>query len=177
MLIRVIATLLLSITALLLPCSQLHAVGVGVIPSSLELEASPLGSTTSPVNVLNSSDEEALYQVYIEGDFNSWFSISPSEFTLGPHESQEVLITLSPPITATGEHDVSICIVALASASELKIGCGVKIPTHVKIIAPPPLSVIGVNVTGPPLLGMVGAILIGITTGIILRRRRRSREF
>jgi len=174
LLIKAVTAFLLLILVLLLPSSQAQAAGIGVVPSKLELEASPLGSATTSINVLNSSSKKALYQVYIEGDCESWLGITPTEFILEPQGSQEIMITLSPPLTASGEHDVSVCIVALTPVSELNVGCGVKIPTHIKITAPPPLAAVGIDVSTPPLLGIGGGTVIGIVTGILLWRKRRS---
>ena len=176
MLTRVIGAFLLFILLVFLLSSQAQAAGIGVAPPQLELEAHPLGSTDGSINVLNPSSEKSLYNVYVEGDCQEWFSITPAEFVLDPQGSQKVMITLSPPLIASGEHDVSVCIVALTPASELKAGCGVKIPTHIHVIAPPPLSTLGINVTGLPLLGIGGATLTGMITGIVVWRRRRFHE-
>ena len=155
--------------------SRAQALGLGVSPHELELEVYPLSRATNPIHVVNTSDEEGLYRVYVEGEAKEWFSIAPEEFVLEPGSSQVVEAVILPPLTASGEHHASICVVSLAGASEFKVGCGVKIPVHIQIIPPPPLAAIGVNVTGLPLLGIVITTSVAMGTGIFLWRRRRRR--
>ena len=98
---------------------------------------------------------------------------------LDPQDSQEVRIVVSPSLTASGEYSASICIVSLIPASELKVGCGVKIPAHIRIISPPPLATMGINLTGPPLLVMVGVaalLFVALIAGIFIWRRRKAYE-
>ena len=169
----------LLITFLILFPSQVQALGIGVAPHELELEIYQSGSVTSPINVLNTSSDESLYQVYVEGNCEEWFSITPAEFVLGPQGSQEVQIAVSPSLTASGEHNANICVVALVPASELKVGCGVKIPVRIRIVSPPPLAMMGINLTGPLLLvfiGTVALLLVALVVGIFIWRRRKTYE-
>ena len=181
MLIKVVRLFLLFIVIAFLVSlpSQVQALGIGVAPHQLRLEAYPLGSATSSLKVLNPSNEKSHYQVYVEGEVEEWFSITPEEFVLAPHNSQEIKIALSPSLTASGEHDANICVVSLVSASELKVGYGVKIPVHIRIIPPPPLAMLGINVTGLPLLVMVGTaalLIVALVVGIFIWRRRKAYE-
>ena len=174
---RLVIVLLISISLTMLLSAVVWAMGIGVSPSKLDIEASPLGSTSISVNVNNPSDEPGVYHVYVEGDCADWFNIEPSGFELQPEGSQQVIVNVSPPINATGEYDVQVCIIALIHNSELNTGCGVKVPTHVRIIPPPPLDAMGINLTGLPLLGVSGALIAGTVTGIVMwRRKRRFRE-
>jgi hypothetical protein len=178
-LIKVVRVFLLLTAFLILLPSQVQALGVGVSPHKLELEAYPLGSVTSLINVINTSNERSLYQVYVEGDCEGWFSITPAEFVLDSQRSQEVKIAISPSLTASGEYSADICIVSLVSASELKVGCGVKIPVHIRVISPPPLAKMGINVTGPLLLVVVGTVVllfVALVAGIFIWIRRKTYE-
>ena len=87
MLNKVVSVFLLLIAFLVLFPSQVQALGIGVVPHKLELEVYPLGSATSQINVLNPSSEEGLYRVYVEGESEEWFSITPEEFVLEPDSS------------------------------------------------------------------------------------------
>jgi len=179
MLIKVARVFLLLLALWLLFPSQAQAVGIGVAPNRLELEAYPLGSATSSINVINTSTEQSLYQVYVEGDCEEWFSITPVEFVLNADSSQEVQIVVSPSLTASGEQDVNICVVSLVPASELKVGCGVKIPVHIRIISPPPLAVMGIDATGTTLLVIViitALLVVALVTGIFIWKRRKAYE-
>ena len=173
--VRVFLPLISSLGLLLFP-SQVQALGVGVSPHELELEAYPLGSTASSFTVINASDEEGLYQVYVEGEGENWFSIAPAEFMLDPDSSQVVEVVVSPPLTAFGEYNTSICVVSLVPASQLKVGCGIKIPTHIVITAPPPLGGVAGITKGLPLFWIVIAVVTAVVIGVIIRRRRRIRE-
>ena len=176
MLVRVF--LLLIVFLVLLP-GQAQALGIAVAPHELELEAYPFGSATSSLRVFNTSDEKSQYQVYVEGEVEQWFSITPEEFVLDPQDSQEVRIVVSPSLIASGEYNASICIVSLVPASELKVGVGVKIPTRIRIMPPALLARFGVNLTGLPLLvtvGMVALLLVALFVGIFIWRRRKTYE-
>jgi len=167
---------LLLIAFLVLFPSQVQALGVGVTPHKLELEVYPLGSATSQINVLNTSSEEGLYRVYVEGEGEEWFSITPEEFVLEPDSSQVVEVAISPPLTAHGEYHASICVVSLVSASELKVGCGVKVPVHIVIIPPPPIGRVAEIMQGSSLPWIIIAVATAVVIGVVIRRRRRVRE-
>ena len=179
MLIKVVRVFLPLIAFLILLPSQVQALGIGVSPHKLELEAYPLGSATSSIKVFNTSNEKSQYQVYVEGESENWFSITPAEFVLDPQNSQEVEIAISPSLIASGDYHAAICIVSLVAASELKVGCGVKIPVHIYIIPPPPLAAMGINLTGLPLLvvvSMVALLLVALVVGIFIWIRRKTYE-
>jgi hypothetical protein len=178
-LVKAVRVLLLLMAFLVLLPSQVEALGVGVAPHKLELEAYPLGSTTSSINVVNTSDEKSRYQVYVEGEGKVWFSIAPEEFVLDPQSSQEVKIAVSPSLTASGEHEATISVVSLAPASELGVGVGVKIPVRIHIVSPPPLAMLGIDVTGPLLLVIISiaALLpVALVAGTFIWRRRKADE-
>ena len=177
MLIKVARVFLLLIAFLALLPSQVQALGIGVAPSELALKAYPLGSATSSIDVINTSNEKSLYQVYVEGESENWFIITPAEFILDPQNSQEVKIAISPSLIASGDYHATICIVSLVTASELKVGCGVKIPVHIQIVPPPPLATMGINLTGLPflvVLSIVTLLLAALVVGIPIWIRRRT---
>ena len=181
MLIKVVRLFLLFIVIAFLVSlpRQVQALGIGVAPHQLRLEAYPLGSATSSLDVFNTSNERSEYQVYVDGECENWFSITPEEFLLDAHSNQEVTIVVSPPLTAFGEHSTTICVVSLTPASKLKVGCGVKIPVYIEITPPPPLAMLGINVTGLPLLVMVGTaalLIVALVVGIFIWRRRKAYE-
>ena len=174
---RTIGTSLLLILLLVLLAGRAEALGLGVSPHRLELEAYPLGSVTGAFNVTNPSEERCRYQAYVEGEYQEWLTLTPEEFVLDPQDSQEVKVAVSPPIIASGEHNTHISIVALQAASELKVGTGVKLPVHVRMVAPPPLAMIGINLTGIPLFAFGGAVLLLLTaliSGTVIWVRRRG---
>ncbi len=174
---RVLRLLPLLIAFLVLFPGRVQALGIGVVPHELELAAYPLGSAADSISVLNPSSEGALYRVYVEGEGGQWFRITPGEFVLEPGGSQVVEVVVSPPLTASGDYHPSICVVSLVHASELKVGCGVKVPAHIKITAPPPFSAMGLNVTGPRLLAVTIAVVAGVVTGAVVWRRRKRRAY
>lgn len=157
---------------------SVQATGVGVSPHRLEVEVNLSGVVSSSISVVNTSDEESLYQVYIEGeDLRSWFYISPWEFVLEPESCQEVQIDISPPAMASGEYETNVCVVGLIHASELKVGCGVKVPVRIKITAPLLFSVMGINVTKPCLLAAATGVVAGVVAGAVAWRKRKRRAY
>ena len=173
---KVVSVFLLLIAFLVLFPSPVQALGIGVAPHRLELEAYPLGSTASELTIINTSDEEGLYQVYAEGEGEEWFNLTPEEFVLEPGSSQVVEVAISPPLTAHGEYHTAICVVSLVPASELKVGCGVKVPVHIVIIPPPPIGRVAEIAQGSSLLWRIIAIVAAVIIGVVIRRRRRVRE-
>jgi Flp pilus assembly protein TadB len=153
-----------------------QALGIGVTPHELELETHPASSASGSLKVFNTSDEKSRYQVYVEGEIEEWFTITPEEFVLDPRGSRGVRVVVSPPPTASGEYRTSICIISLVSASELKVGAGVKVPVHIRIVPAPPLATIGINLTGTPLLVLLSTVaflFVALVTVIFVWRRRK----
>ncbi len=175
--LRVLLPLTLLLGLLLFPRGVL-ASGIGVTPGSLSLEAYPLMKTSGPIEVLNTSEERALYQVYAEGEVGEWCSISPEEFVLEAGGSQIVEVTVTPPLGTRGDYEATICAVSLMSASELKVGCGVKIPLQVSVGLAPPAGRVAEFMAGSPLVWLIIAVVLAIAIPITLavRRRRRRRE-
>lgn len=160
---------------LVLPPSVAQALGLGVAPKRLDMEVQPLGSASGRLNVINDSDEEGLYRVYVEGENEAWFDINPKEFTLEPGSYREVELQVSPPMTAHGEYDVMICVVSLSPAAELKVGLGMKVPVNIIVLTPSPEGMIS-EIAGDkwPWLVILAATVIIIIVAV--RRRHWHRE-
>lgn len=122
--------MLLAAALLALLPTHAWAAGVGASPSELRFDEQ-LEDRTQILHVVNTGDEESSYRVYAEGEYESWFDISPSEFSLAPGKNREVVITVSPPAAASGEYTANICIVSLEPSAALQIGVGVKVPAHI----------------------------------------------
>ena len=166
-------TLLLGL--LLFPGGVL-ASGIGVTPGQLELEAYPLMKTSQSVVVLNTSGEQGLCQIYVEGEIKEWVSVSPEEFILEPGDSQVVEVAVTPPLGARGDYKATVCAVSLMPASELKVGCGVKIPLRVLVGLAPPVGKIAELAAGSPIMWLIIAVVLAIAIPITIRRRRKRRE-
>ena len=128
--------LLAALVPALLPSTAL-AVALGVTPGNMEFNTQPGGTDTQVLHVYNQSDNDAIFRVYIEGEYEDWFAITPGEFTLPPHQSQDVEIALETPRTAQGTHDPIICVVSIPAGSDLNIGAGIRVSAHVQITGPP----------------------------------------
>lgn len=173
--LRVLPALIMLLGLLLSPRGVL-ASGIGVTPGSLNLEAYPLMKASESIVVINTSSEEGLCQVYFEGEVTEWFSISPKEFVLGPGNSQAVEIAVTPPLRSHGDYEATICAVSLMPASELKIGCGVKVPLHVSVGLAPSIGKIAELAAGSPMMWLIIAIVLAMAIPLIVRRRRKHRE-
>jgi len=176
----IIAALSLVIcSAVMVPPGPVQAIGVGVSPHELEVEVHPSGLVNGSISVVNTSEEESLYQVYIEeGALSSWFHIGPREFVLEPGGYQKVQIDISPPEIAPGEYETKVCVVGLIHTSELKVGCGVKVPVLIRVL---PLGLLGKvsgalpgELSGTALLVIIISVATPVAAVVFLRRRRKS---
>jgi len=123
MLCRVLRlSLLLVVLSLIIFPSQVLALGLGVTPGRLDFTIRPGGTETKTLHVINQSDRESLFRVYIEDKYKEWFLITPGEFILPPQQSKGVKIVLTPPLTALGEHEFYVCVASLPPGSDLRIG-------------------------------------------------------
>jgi hypothetical protein len=128
-----VAIVALPIIGLLMSAASALALSVGVAPGRMDFTVRPGGTETQTLNVINQSDQASQFQVYAEGD-ESWFDITPAEFTLDAGEVRGVEIAVAPSLfTAAGDHDFDICVLCLAPESELRVGAGVKVPAHVEV--------------------------------------------
>jgi hypothetical protein len=166
---------LMMLLGLLISPGGATAAGIGVSPGSLEIETYPLVKATGSIVVVNTSAEAGEYQLYTESKGLGWLSIDPVEFTLEANQSQTVEITVSPPLTATGEHEVEVCVVSLTPGSEIKVGCGVKVPLKITVLPPSPTGLIAGFTTGSPLFWIVIAIVAAVVIPLAVRRRRKAR--
>jgi hypothetical protein len=167
---------LAGLLGLLLSPAGVLASGIGVTPGRLSLEAYPLVKASESIVVVNTSDEEGLCQVYVEGEVSEWFIISPAEFLLGAGDSQVVEITVSPPLASGGEYQVEVCVVSLVSASELRVGCGVRVPLQVSVGRAPPVGKIAELMARSSFRWLIIGVVAAIVIPVAMRRRRRSRE-
>lgn len=166
MLLRVLKlSLLLLIINLTFFPSQTLAVGLGVTPGKLDFTVRPGGTEVQTLHVINQSNRESEFRVYVEGKYEKWFLISPGEFTLPPKQSKGVEIVVTPPLTALGEHEFSICVVSLPPGSDLRIGAGIKVSAHVQILEFPIALILGCGVT-----------TLALLAGILMWRRRKARN-
>jgi len=145
------------------------ALGLGVTPAKLDFSVSPGGTEKKTLNVVNQSDTEAQFQVYVEGEYEAWLVINPSEFTLAPYQIEEVEIKVKPPFNASGEHRCSVCVVSLSPDSGLRIGTGIKVPVQISLTGLP------VVMGGVPIMVVLSGIAAAVilVSGILIWRRRR----
>ena len=125
---------LLPVIGLVLAASSALALSVGVAPGRMDFEVRPGGTEVQTLNIINQSDQASHFQVYVEGGNQGWFEINPAQFTLNAGEVKEVEIAVAPSLfAAPGDHDFDMCIVCLPPETELRVGAGVKVPTHVEV--------------------------------------------
>jgi P pilus assembly chaperone PapD len=159
---------LLPLLGLLISASSALALSVGVAPGRMDFKVRPGGTAVQTLNVINQSQQAAQFQVYLEGGHEGWFEINPAQFTLRGGEVKKVEITVAPSlITATGDHDFTICVLCLAPETELRVGAGVKVHTHVQV-------------TDFPIMALKwwiasATLLLALILGIIVGRRIRAR--
>jgi len=126
--------LLLPIIGIALAASSALALSVGVSPGRMDFTVRPGGTEVQTLNVINQSGQPSHFQVYIEDGNQGWFEITPEEFTLNGGEARGVEIAVAPSLfTTAGDHDFDMCVVCLPPETELRVGAGVKVPTHVQV--------------------------------------------
>ena len=164
-----VSIVMLPIMGLLLGTSSALALGVGVAPGKMEFKVRPGGSEVQTLYVINQSDQETEFQVYVEGKNKNWFEITPSQFTLKAKETRGVEIAVAPPlITIPGDHDFSMCVLCLASEPDLRMGAGVKVPAHVQITGP---------IMAMELWIATAVSISALVLGIVVGRRRRVKYY
>ena len=133
---------MLPVIVLLLCTSSALAFGIGVAPGKMEFSLRPGNTGVKTLHVVNQANQKSEFQVYVEGENETWFTITPGEFTLNAQETKGVEILVAPPLTtAPKDHDFSICVVSIPPNSDLNIGAGIKVPTHVQITELPVMAI------------------------------------
>ena len=133
---------ILPVMVLLLCTTSVLAFGIGVAPGKMEFSLRPGDTEMQTLHVINQANQKSEFHVYVEGENEEWFVITPGEFTLGAQETKNVEILVAPPLTtAPEEYDFSICITSVPPGSDLRIGAGVKVPTHVQITKLPVMAI------------------------------------
>jgi len=128
------SAVLLPIIGIVLAASSALALSVGVAPGKMDFTVRPGGTEVQTLNIINQSEQASQFQVYVEGGHQGWFEIDPAEFTLNAGEVRGVEIAVAPPlVTAAGDHDFDMCVVCLPPEAELRVGAGIKVPTHVEV--------------------------------------------
>ena len=133
---------MLPVIGLLLCTSSALAFGIGLAPGKMEFSLRPGDAEVQTLHVINQANQKSEFQVYVEGENEEWFMVTPGEFTLDANETKSVEIVIAPPLTtAPEEHDFSICVVSIPPNSDLSIGAGIKVPTHVQITELPVMAI------------------------------------
>lgn len=141
---RLLITLIviLPIVGLMLCTSTALAVGIGVTPGKMDFSVHPGGSQVQTLYVINQDNQPSEFEVYVEGSNVNWVSITPAKFVLKSQESKKVVIAVAPPITAGPQAvNLSICVVSIPPDSDLLIGTGVKVSTHVHVTELPIMAI------------------------------------
>jgi P pilus assembly chaperone PapD len=153
---------LLPIIGLVLAASSALALSVGVAPGRMDFKVRPGGTQVQTLNVINQSDQASQFQVYIEGGPEGWFDIQPARFTLNAGEVRGVEVAVAPSLfTVPGDHDFEMCILCLPPETELRVGAGVKVPTHVQVTEFPIMAIQWWIAAAALLLALIIGIIVG----------------
>jgi LPXTG-motif cell wall-anchored protein len=136
------------------------AVGVGVAPAELNFSVQVGSSESRILYVINTGTEESGYKVYVDEKYRDWFTISPENFTLAPNENKAVHISLSPPISASGNFSILVYAVSYSPSSEFRVGGGIKVPANAKV-------------SNSGMLLISGALM---ATGLVFYMRRKKKH-
>ena len=104
-----------------------------VTPGSLNFSAQVGGSDTESLFLVNTGTEVSNYKVHVDDDYIDWFDILPDNFNLSGSENRTVKLILKPPLSAKGEYDFNIYVVASHPSSDFCEGSDIKLPVQVTV--------------------------------------------
>ena len=104
-----------------------------VTPGNLNFSAQVGGSDTESLFVVNTATNVLGYKVKVDEDYADWFDISPGYFNLSGNEIKEVKLKLKPPLSAKGEYDLKVYVVASPLSSDFCAGSDIKVPVQTTV--------------------------------------------
>ncbi len=104
-----------------------------VTPGNLNFSAQVGGSDTESLFVVNTGTEVSNYKVYVDEDYVDWFDILPDNFNLSGSENKEVKLKLKPPLSANGEYDLKVYVVASTPSSDFCVGSDINMPIQATV--------------------------------------------
>ena len=107
------------------------AVGVGVTPAQLHIDAHAGQESVARIKVTNPSKDVTLFEVYPD-DLEAVVSVSPASFTLESKEEKYVDVKVTSP--EAGQFLTTLSVVGrLMADSKFQAGSGVKIPVTITV--------------------------------------------
>ena len=88
------------------------------------------GSDTKSLFVVNTGTEVSSYKVYVDEYYVDWFDILPDNFNLSGNETKEVKLKIKPHLSAKGEYDLKVYVVASPLSSDFCMGSDIKVPVQ-----------------------------------------------
>jgi len=161
---------LLPVIMTLLLLTPLPVLAVGVTPGELNFRVGSGQQCTRTLEVINDENQTVVYRIYADKEHESWFSISPAEISLAPQQSGEIEITVSPPLTALGEHNAFIYITSAEPSSGLQVTLGIKLRANITV------DVLSSGSSILPILMVIGTAIIVLVFFIfvVIRPMRRG---
>ena len=104
-----------------------------VTTGNLNFSAQAGGSDTKSLFVVNTGTEVLNYKVYVDEDYVDWFDILPGNFNLSGNEEKEVELKLKPPLSAKGEYDLEVYVVASPLSSDFCVGSDINVPVQATV--------------------------------------------
>ena len=129
----IVPVLLVAMALVALIPVQVAAIGLGISPSKLIIEARPGAVVRENLYVMNTTGEESQFQIYTDEQYMDWIRIEPDQFVLAPDAHKTVEIAASPPHLSSGIHDLNIYVVSMSPGSGFHLGAGIKVPTRVNV--------------------------------------------
>ena len=104
-----------------------------VTPGNLNFSAQAGGSDTKSLFVVNTGTEISNYKVYVDEDYVDWFDILPDNFNLSGNDNKEVKLKIKPPLSAKGEYDFKVYVVASPPSSDFCSGININMPVQATV--------------------------------------------
>ncbi len=134
-----------------------------VTPSNLNFSAQVGGSDTKSLFVVNTGTEVSSYNVYVDEDYVDWFDILPDNFNLSGNDNKEVKLKLKPPLSAKGEYDFKVYVVASPPSSDFCSSSNINMPVQATV------SNSGIKLGILLVLSVIGAVGV-----LLLQRQEKS---
>lgn len=119
------------LAGIILPFQNTKAVGIGIKPNEVKLEAGIGSVVESEILINNAGNEPAVFHVYPD-DFKDNIKLSPNGFNLDPGSSKIVKITSNFYYPGIYETDISVVARSL-NLNSFQASPGIKIPIEITI--------------------------------------------
>jgi hypothetical protein len=123
--------IILLITLIAFPLASLHAIGISVAPSQINLTTQVKKLEEFQLKLKNPSTEVAMFRVSLD-NFDDWITPEQTSLTIDPQEEKKVTIKFRPTEEGVYSSNISVTSQPLSNQT-FKAGAGVKVPLTITV--------------------------------------------